>query len=46
MIQFIATLEDEFGITFSDDDMANPDMKVVGRLIQLIEAKLDKRGWI
>lgn len=42
MIQFIATLEDEFNITFSDDDLAKPDIKVVGKLIKLIESKLNK----
>lgn len=42
MIQFIATLEDEFGIAFSDDDLMNPDMKVVGKLIQLVESKLSE----
>ena len=30
LLQFIATLEDEFGITFSDEDMSSPDIKVVG----------------
>lgn len=42
MIQFIATLEDEFNITFTDDDLANPDIKVVGKLIKLVEDKLNK----
>ena len=36
MIQFIATLEDEFDIIFSDDDLENPDVQVVGRLIEMI----------
>ena len=40
MIQFIATLEDEFDIIFSDEDMENPDIKVVGKLISMIEAKV------
>ncbi|MFA6729959.1 MAG: acyl carrier protein [Candidatus Izemoplasmatales bacterium] len=42
MIQFIATLEDEFNITFTDDDLVNPDIKVVGKLIKLVESKLNK----
>lgn len=40
LLQFIATLEDEFGITFMDDDMNNPDIKVVGTLISMIERKV------
>ena len=36
LIQFIATLEDEF----SDEDMENPDIKVIGKLIDLIEQKM------
>ena len=40
LIQFIATLEDEFGIEFSDEDMENPDIKVIGKLIDLIEQKM------
>ena len=38
-IQFIATLEDEFNISFSDEDMENPDIKVIGKLIEMIKAK-------
>ena len=36
LIQFIATIEDEFGISFTDDELSNPDIKVVGKLIQMI----------
>ena len=39
MIQFIATIEDEFGISFSDDELDNPDLKVVGKLIEMIYKK-------
>lgn len=39
LIQFIATIEDEFSIEFTDDDLANPDIKVVGKLIRMIEEK-------
>lgn len=39
LIQFIATIEDEFSIEFTDDDLANPDIKVVGKLIKMIEEK-------
>lgn len=40
LIQFIATLEDEFGIEFSDEDMENPEIKVVGKLISMIDSKM------
>ena len=40
MIQFIAILEDEFNITFTDEDLEKPEIKVVGTLIQLVESKL------
>ena len=36
LIQFIATIEDEFGISFTDDELSTPDIKVVGKLIQMI----------
>lgn len=39
LIQFIATIEDEFSIEFTDDDLANPNIKVVGTLIEVIEQK-------
>lgn len=39
LIQFIATLEDEFGIAFSDDDLSNPDIRIVGKLIDMINKK-------
>lgn len=38
-VQFIAILEDEFGIQFSEEEMSNPDIKIVGKLISLVEAK-------
>lgn len=41
LIQFIATLEDEFGISFTDEDMQNPDIRIVGKLIQMITDKMD-----
>lgn len=41
LIQFIYTLEDEFGITFSDEDLKNDDLKVVGKLISIVESKIE-----
>lgn len=40
LIQFIATIEDEFNITFTDDELSNPDIKIVGKLIQMISNKV------
>ena len=40
LLQFIATLEDEFGITFSDEEMSSRDIKVVGSLVAMIEKKV------
>ena len=39
LIQFIAIVEDEFGIVFTDEDLSNPDIKVVGKLIEIVAAK-------
>lgn len=41
LIQFIATIEDEFNISFTDDDLANPDIKIVGKLIKIISEKMN-----
>ena len=41
LVQFIFTLEDEFGISFSEDDLQNPDIKIVGKLIAIVEAKME-----
>lgn len=41
LIQFIATLEDEFGIEFTDEDMESPDLRVIGKLIVIIQNKMN-----
>lgn len=41
MIQFIAVIEDEFNISFSDDELADPNIKVVGKLIDMVMKKLE-----
>ncbi len=41
LVQFIFTLEDEFGISFSEDDLQNPDIKIVGKLIAIVETKME-----
>ena len=41
LIQFIAVIEDEFGITFSDEDLSSPDIKVVGKMVDLVISKME-----
>ena len=41
LLQFVATIEDEFGIEFSDEELESLDIKVVGTLIRMIERKID-----
>ena len=41
LIQFIAVLEDEFGITFTDEDLESEDIKVVGKMAELIASKME-----
>ena len=41
LIQFIATIEDEFNISFTDEDLADPNIKVVGKLIEIIHRKMN-----
>lgn len=40
LIQFIAVIEDEFGITFTDEELTSPDIKVVGSMVTLVRAKM------
>lgn len=40
LIQFIATLEDEFNISFTDEELDSDDIKVVSKLIDMIESKM------
>lgn len=40
LIQFIAVIEDEFGITFTDDELSGSDIKYVGRMIDLVVSKM------
>ena len=39
LIQFIAVLEDEFDITFTDEELAGEEIKVIGKLAEMIDAK-------
>lgn len=40
IIQFMVELEDEFGIEFTDEELADPAFKIVGELIKLVERKV------
>lgn len=40
IIQFVVELEDEFNIEFSEDELNDPDFRVVGKLIELVEKKV------
>lgn len=40
IIQFVTEIEDHFGVTFSDEELASPSFQVTGQLIKLIESKL------
>ena len=40
-IQFISTIEDEFDIEFEVEDIDNPDMQIVGKLIDFINSKIN-----
>ena len=41
LLQFVATLEDEFGIEFTDEELAGCEIKVVGSLAKMIEGKME-----
>lgn len=40
LIQFYAVLEDHFDITFTDEELKDPDIRIVGGLIGIIKRKL------
>lgn len=40
LIQFIIDLEEKFKIKFTDDELYSEDLKVVGKLVDLIEKKM------
>lgn len=41
-IQFISTIEDEYGIEFEVEDIENPALKIVGNLIYFIQNKIEE----
>ena len=44
MIQFIVLLEDEFGISFSDDELTDRRFRTIGGLTKIVEKKIAENG--
>ena len=42
-IQFISTIEDEYDIEFEVEDIENPKLRIVGKLIDFSQAKIDEQ---
>ena len=42
-IQFISTIEDEYDIEFEVEDIENPKLRIVGKFIDFIQAKIDEQ---
>ena len=40
IVQFIVELEGEYGIRFTDEELSDPNFKVVGKLIEMVEKKI------
>lgn len=40
-IQFISTIEDEYDIEFEVEDIENPELRIVGKLIDFIKSKIE-----
>ena len=41
LVQFIVELESEFNISFSDEELSSSDFKIVGKLIKMVERKME-----
>lgn len=42
-IQFISTIEDEYDIEFEVEDIDNPELRIVGKLIDFIKSKVEEQ---
>lgn len=40
-IQFVAVIEDEFGITFTDEELMSDDIRIVGKTVELVKHKME-----
>lgn len=43
IFQFVSDLEEEFSIEFSDEEIMSEDFRVVGKLISIVENKLQQK---
>ncbi|GIO12303.1 hypothetical protein J19TS2_18580 [Cohnella xylanilytica] len=43
VIQFVFDMEEEFGIAFTDEELASSSFRIVGELVKLIEKKLEEK---
>ena len=43
IIQFVVALEEQYGIEFSEEELASEDFKILGKLISLIEQKIKEK---
>ena len=41
MMQFIVDLEAEYGIQFTDEELSSNEFRIVGKLIHLVEEKVE-----
>ena len=41
LVQFVMEIELEFGIEFSDEELEDPDFKIVGKLVDMIRRKVE-----
>ena len=44
LLTFILSLEQEYGIEFSEDELQDPSFKVVGTLIETVAKKVEALG--
>ena len=42
-VEIIMAIEDEYGIAFTDEDLASSDIKIVGKIIDLIVTKMGEK---
>lgn len=44
MVMFVILLEEEFNITFDDEELEKPEFKTIGGLTQMIQDKINQNG--
>lgn len=44
LLRFIVELEGEYGIQFTDDELTDPDFRIIGKLIDMVEKKIAAEG--